>query len=318
MAILGIKRLIFGVEDPAECRRFFTDFGLEPVESANEFTLPEGSSVILHSANDPSLPATSTEGSGVREVIWGVDSPVALRAIHENLARDRPVQEDSGGAIHSHDDIGLAIGFEVFQRALPVRETPSDNTPSQVRRWNRHRDWYSEAHPSVIFHVVFGTPDVDAGVNFYTQRLGFRVTDVNRGLGVFMRCDGRHEHHNLFLLKMPKTAFNHVSFGVENIDEMMAGTSKMHRCGWQVGMGPGRHRVSSWLFTYFRSPTGGQIEYSADGDYVNDDWTPSLYDFPFAHVQWTTQLDTNTKQAPGTAEPLGASVPKLAETVRSS
>jgi AcrR family transcriptional regulator len=58
----------------------------------------------------------------------------------------------------------------------------------------------------VIHHVVLGTPDVDAGVAFYTKRLGFRITDVSRGLGVFMRCDGRNDYDNLFLLKTPKLA----------------------------------------------------------------------------------------------------------------
>jgi hypothetical protein len=50
VAILGIESLIYGVDDLAQCTKFFDDFGLPLVssnDSSSKFVLPEGSKVEL-------------------------------------------------------------------------------------------------------------------------------------------------------------------------------------------------------------------------------------------------------------------------------
>lgn len=321
MALLGVESLVYGVDDLERCTRFYQDFGLEVLEKDSahtRFALAEGSSVLLYRASDPCLPPPFLSESGPREVIWGVDSAESLSAIVSDLRRDRAVEIDDRGCAHCRDDSGIRIGLRVFERReLRGDGAPGENQLALIGRWNRHRKWYEQARPKQINHVVFGVPDVDSAVSFYTQRLGFRVTDIMRGFGMFMRCDGRHDHHNLFLMKMPKVLFSHVSFGVESIDELMIGANDMMRHGWTSEVGLGRHRISSLLFYYIGSPAGGQTEYSADSDYLTDDWKPRLWDAEFGHHHWLANPAANARmERHGVAPVLEGPIPKLATTAR--
>lgn len=321
MTLLGVESLIYGVDDLDTCTRFYEDFGLEPAAKASDvsrFRLLEGSTVALHRRDDPRLPPPFLDGPGPREVVWGVDSQQSLEALVRDLRRDRPVSIEPDGTVHCRDDSELCIGFRVFERHPPgVHDAPGENNLGQVLRWNRHRKWYERARPKQINHVVFGLPDVDRAVAFYTGRLGFRVTDIMRGFGVFMRCDGRNDHHNLFLMRLPRLVFSHVSFGVETIDELMIGANDMQRRGWTSEVGLGRHRISSLLFYYLACPAGGQAEYSADSDYLNDEWTPRLWDMEFGHYHWLAAPTPNARMARlGVAERLEGPMPKLADTAR--
>ena len=321
MTLRGIETLVYGVDDLDTCARFYDDFGLERAESDGQgvrYRLTEGSSFVLKRSDDPALPPPFLGGQGPREIIWGVDSAEALAAIASDLGGDREVATDPDGTIHSIDDSGIRIGFRVFDRQdLGVSSAPTENNLGPVIRWNQHRKWFERARPKLINHVVFGVPDVDRAVAFYVDRLGFRVTDIMRGFGMFMRCDGRHDHHNLFVFRGQRLFFSHVSFGVETIDELMVGANMMQRQGWVSEAGLGRHRISSLVFYYMNSPAGGQTEYSADSDYLNDHWKPRMWDQEFGQHHWLARLDPDANIATkGVAEVLDGPLPRLNETVR--
>ncbi|HLY58136.1 MAG TPA: VOC family protein, partial [Stellaceae bacterium] len=236
MPIVGVETLTFGVADLETSVRFHEDFGLvldERTPGHARFRLAEGSTVEFRPSEDPVMPPAFLDGPGPREIVWGVASAEALAALAEDLGRDREVAVDPDGTLHLTDDGGMRIGFRRFERVpLALETAPGENNLSQTTRWNRHRKWYESARPKVINHVVFGLPEVERRVDFYVERLGFRVTDIIRGFGVFLRCDGRHDHHNLLLFRAGKRLFSHVSFGVETIDELMTGANLMQRRGW--------------------------------------------------------------------------------------
>ncbi|MBR1297370.1 VOC family protein [Bradyrhizobium sp. AUGA SZCCT0042] len=318
MAIVGIQTILFGVDDLNKWSAFFEDFGLTRPDGSNagaiSYVLPEGSQITLRHSSDPSLPPAFLATDGPREVIWGVDSQGSLDRIEHALRTDRPVTKDADGTLHSIDPNGIRIGFRLFVRRPFQRVEGSENAVGNPVRWNKRRSWYSQARPKVIQHIVFGVPDIDAGVAFYCERLGFRISDISRGLGVFMRCDGRHDHHNLFLPKAEKIYFHHVSFGVDNIDELMAGANHMQRKGWPGGHGLGRHRVSSMIFYYLKSPSSGEIEYSADGDAVDDNWEPSLWSPKFGNIHWVGSV-TDVQMTPADYDltPLPKPIPAFSQ-----
>ncbi|MDF2120255.1 VOC family protein [Roseiarcaceae bacterium H3SJ34-1] len=293
MAIVGVQSAIFGVDDLAACEKFFADFGLVVASrSADEidYELTEGSHVVLRRSGDASLPKVFANGPGIRRVIWGVDTKEGLEAIETDLGRDRPVTRDADGTIYCEDDAGLPIGFRVFVRNRLVSDEEFTNVPGLTRRWNRHRKWFSRARPQLIHHVVFGFPQFDKAAAFYRNRLKFRVTDVARGRGIFLRADGRSDHHNIFWARTEKPTFMHISFGVENLDELLAGANNMQRQGWNSKLGLGRHRISSTIYFYIENPAGGEAEYSADTDCLDDNWQPRIWEPLFGNQHWVADL----------------------------
>lgn len=298
MAITGIARLIYGLGDMEASTRFFDDFGLRPVaasDGSSRFDLPEGSQVILRPHGDPLLPASSIVGDGVREVIWGVDSKEAMDALLDDLRSDRAVTVDDHGIAHFLTDFGIAMGLMIFNRKPVICAPDPVNAPGHVRRLNQHRKWRLRAVPKGIAHVVFAVPDYREGYAFMRDRLGFRLSDDQRGFGMYLRADGTNNHHNLLLLNASapfpgmdgQHRFHHANFAVEDIDEIMVGANHMVRQGWEAShLGLGRHRIDSALFYYIPCPAGGEAEYGADADYVDDSWVPREWTeplFAFSH-----------------------------------
>jgi catechol 2,3-dioxygenase-like lactoylglutathione lyase family enzyme len=311
MAILGIKSLRYGVEDVSTGARFFADFGLQLVEHDEayaRFSLPEGSTVEILPVNHPSLPRSSVEGPGVQEVVWGVDTPEALALLVADLSRDLKVTVDAEGVHHFLSPFGIAMGLASWQRKTVVCAPDALNSPGNIQRLNTHRKWRRRALPKVITHVVFRAADYLSAAAFMRERLNFRLTDVQVGVAVYIRADGRNEHHNFAVLNANSpfpgcdgtTRFDHANFGVEDIDELMIGANNMSRKGWgtsQVGLG--RHRADSALFYYLPAPVGGEAEYGADGDTYDDGWAPRRFHVPlFAYAMWTHNLPPFLEEPP--------------------
>jgi len=311
MSILGIESLNYGVDDVVECTRFFVDFGLplrrQDAASA-EFRLEDGSRVVIRHRGDASLPQSSIVGTGVREVVWAVDNEASLERLATELARDRSIRRDADGALHCLADDGLPIAFRIFApKALTTALDPV-NAPGRIERLNQHRKWLVRARPKRIAHVVYAVKDPEASSQFFRKRLGFRLSDKQRGYGVYTRCDGTLDHHNIFFLNaaLPfpgldgEVRFHHANFAVADLDEMMLGANHMLRNRWPKShFGLGRHRVDSALFYYLPCPTGGEAEYGADSDALDEAWVPREFVNPvFGYVQYMHNLPDFLLEAP--------------------
>ena len=90
------------------------------------FEALDGTAIIIRRGDDPSLPPALGPTPSLRETIYGVASTADLEAIVDELGRDREVRRDENGALHSVDDLGFAIAFQVsWRRAF---EAPADLT----------------------------------------------------------------------------------------------------------------------------------------------------------------------------------------------
>ncbi len=311
MPITGIESLIYRVGDVARCTRFFDDFGLplknETTASAR-FELAEGSQVLIRHRDDPVLPATPMEGDGVCRVIWGVDDERSLEDLATALAKVVEVTRASDGTVYFVPPFGVPMGLRVFHRRPVVYAPDPVNAPGRVNRLNQHRKWRERARPKVINHVVWAIEDYEGGYAFMRDHLGFRLSDHQRGFGMYLRADGSCNHHNLFLINANapfpgmdgKVRFHHANFGVEDIDEVMTGANYMTRKGWDPShLGLGRHRIDSALFYYLPSPAGGEAEYGTDSDYLDDNWVPRDWINPlFGFATFTHNLPPFLAQEP--------------------
>jgi catechol 2,3-dioxygenase-like lactoylglutathione lyase family enzyme len=302
MAIIGIESVLYGVNDVAECTRYFTDFGLplaDRSETHAHFRLEEGSNVIIRHIDDPAIPKSTLSGIGVCETIWGVDTPESLERLIANMQSDRPVRIDADGTAHCLTDEGQAIGFRLYVKKAVASAPDPVNSPGRINRLNLHRKWRVKALPKTILHVVFQTADFDKAWAFYRDRLGFRLSDIQKTFGIFARADGAFDHHNIYFLNanLPfpgfdgKLRFDHVNFGVEDVDEVMVGANHMQRQGWpRSTWGLGRHRIASSVFMYLPCPAGGQAEYGADSDMLDDNWIPRVWNPLFGFFSFITNM----------------------------
>lgn len=292
MAVQRIESLTFGVDDMETGIRYFEDWGLETVErgaGGATFRTQVNQTIRLRPADDPSLPASPEAGPTLREAVWGVDSAAGLDALGAELSRDRAVTADADGTLHAADDTGFAVAFRVAARTPVDGGVPALNLNDSVARLNTPVEPGRRARPIRIGHLVYTVPRESArrASAFYVDRLGFRLTDRSDNLGDFLRCEGGRDHHNLGLFHMVDAArFNHIAFEVRDFDEIMFGGAHMRKRGWESASGPGRRIVGSNLFWNFRNPCGGQTEYFADMDRMDDGWQPRIVDRHPGGTMW--------------------------------
>ena len=191
MAIIGIESVVYCVDDVSKSIDFFEDFGLrlyESNESCTRFRLPDHSNVIIRSYQSHPVPGSAIEGYGVHEVIWGIDRREDLERLVERVAADRPVTRDPDGTAHFVADGGIAMGLRHWTDFHLVRTSVDPvNSPGNINRLNVHRKWIARAFPKRLFHVVYLVPDFNFCKDFLISRLDFRLSDTQRGLGVYLQ-----------------------------------------------------------------------------------------------------------------------------------
>lgn len=301
MPILGVESVVYGVDDLALCTRFWEDYGLVPVtKTADEsvFEVASGSRVVVRHRTDPRLPPAYFDGPGVRETVFGVDTPQALEQLVAGLTVDREVLRTSDGTAHFAADDGTTLALRVWTKRPVVSQPDPVNAPGCIQRLNQHRKWRSRARPKTINHVVYFSDDYVGSFEFFRDRLNFRLSDHAKGNGVFARADGAYEHHTVFWVTTQhagtrgKRGYAHIAFGVEDIDELMLGANYMEEHGWspERSFGPrlNRHRISSAMYYYFPCPCGGDAEYHADTDYLDDNWIPRVWEMQFGSLLWSS------------------------------
>lgn len=130
-----------------------------------------------------------------------------------------------------------------------------------------------------IAHGVLGTPKLQETVSWFRDRLGLiRSDDVYAGskdnvIGSFNRCDCGDEyvdHHVFFCLAHEKAGLNHLSFEVQDVDDVFIGHEYLRSLGKYEHMwGIGRHVLGSQIFDYWADPWGRVHEHWSDSDRLN-------------------------------------------------
>ena len=134
-------------------------------------------------------------------------------------------------------------------------------------------------HPRKLGHVVIGSTDQEASTRFFTDGLGFKVSDRVPFLAAFMRCST--DHHNVLVQQAPVSYLHHTSWQVDDADEIGRGaTAMLAKDPGRHVWGLGRHFVGSNYFWYLRDPAGNFSEYYSDIDCILDDqlWTPGVWE----------------------------------------
>ncbi|HXQ49813.1 MAG TPA: VOC family protein [Stellaceae bacterium] len=306
MDIVGVDTAVFGVDDLEAARRFCRDYGFKETEHGTagaSFETLDGTGVMLRHASDSSLPRAPVGGSTGRETIWGVRDKAALEKIGAELSGDRQVRRDAAGVLHTTDDDGLAIAFQVTKRHAYDAKPKLQNIPGlpPQRPINSRVDFSTLGEARSVGHIVYWSEDPDRSMKFYLNRLGFRMTDhVGNKAGVFARAAGSRDHHNLFFIGKPgaTTSFQHLECHFADFQEVVVTGSYISQQGWKTARGPGRHVMGSNYYWYFVTPMGGAMELSADIDQIDDNWVPGEWNTLADMAGWVTTFGGPVKPDP--------------------
>ena len=143
--------------------------------------------------------------------------------------------------------------------------------PSQVKR---------------IAHAVIMTQNAAEKIKWYRETLGFIPSDdVYAGspdniIASFNRCDRGEtfvDHHVFLCIEGPRVGLNHLSFEVQNFDDLMLGHEHLRKTGKYAHVwGIGRHVLGSQIYDYWKDPWGRVHEHWTDTDVLNAHHPPNL------------------------------------------
>lgn len=298
MGIDRIESVTYQVADLGECVRFYEDFGLTLVERCDDWAVLRtlvGQTLRLDTTVPAYFPPALESEPGIREVVWGVDTPEELDRLVAAVGKDRAVRATPDGVHHFADESGFGVGLTLARPRDPADAAPrAANTYGQVGRWNRALTTVGRVAPIRMCHVALNIEksERDEAVAFYLDRLDFHATDVVKPMGVFMQCEGDDDQHNLLLCHRPdRYGTNHVSFEVPGFDDVVEGGNYMIERGWHEGRRLGRHTVGSNVFRFLASPAGGRAEYAADMDRVDESYGTRVHEVAPPHHIWTLRMN---------------------------
>ncbi len=126
------------------------------------------------------------------------------------------------------------------------------------------------AQSAAISHVVLYVYDFPMMKDFYTNVLGFHLSDIGRGRGndiCFLTLDPGLDHHQIALAggrKGPRDAgsLNHVAFRVDSLAELRRRYEQLSAEDAVADVDPVTH--GSWLSVYYRDPENNRMEFFWD------------------------------------------------------
>ena len=282
MPVIKVTDIAFGrlrAPDLDVAEKFLTEFGM--VRSARTPT------ALYMRGTDPDhhLHVTELGAPGFVGFAYEAASEadlVAVSALPGASAVETRDEPGGGWRVRLRDPHGVQIeivhGIEKLA-PLPVDAGVLNTGPEKFRRANELcRLRRGPSRVKRIGHGVLMTTDVRGTVDWYRETLGFICSDdVYAGdranvIGSFNRCDrgDRYvDHHVFFAIAGPKHGLNHLSFEVQDFDDLMVGHEYLEEHGYEHVWGIGRHVLGSQIFDYWKDPWGRVHEHWTDSDVLN-------------------------------------------------
>jgi catechol 2,3-dioxygenase-like lactoylglutathione lyase family enzyme len=255
MAITHLRHVGILSPDLNKQQEFYsTIWGLDQTSQEDDAVYFRGASAEHHL-----LSLHSAQRCGLHHIAFGVsnEDDVDRTALELRSRRIRLVSEPQ-----TLNEPGGGYGFRFID--------PEGRCVELSAGVVQHRGgWQTKGvQPHSICHVVLNTTQIEAMIEFYTEVLGFRISDWSEQQMVFLRCNNKH--HSIALSRAPHASLNHIAYLVTNVDEVMRGIVNMRKHGFEPGWGPGRHGPGNNIFCYFKEPADYVVECTSDIDYIQD------------------------------------------------
>jgi catechol-2,3-dioxygenase len=123
--------------------------------------------------------------------------------------------------------------------------------------------------PQKFGHIASRHPDVQTVTSFYTDVLGFKVSDWMGDRFSFLRCGA--DHHTVNFVRYEEARLHHIAFEVRDMAELQRSCDYLARNGIQLVWGPIRHVVGHNVAAYHRNPDEQRIELFCEMDVMRDE-----------------------------------------------
>jgi catechol 2,3-dioxygenase-like lactoylglutathione lyase family enzyme len=123
--------------------------------------------------------------------------------------------------------------------------------------------------PLKLGHVAHRVADVQKAVAFYTEVLGFRVSDWRDDTFAFLRCGA--DHHTVNFVVDPVPQLHHIAFEVKDWPEIHRACDFLARHDIRLVWGPGRHIIGHNVAAYHRNADNVRVELFCEMDQMKDE-----------------------------------------------
>jgi catechol 2,3-dioxygenase-like lactoylglutathione lyase family enzyme len=247
-----------------EARFYAQEWGLQIVAQI------EGVTYLRGNSNEPYLLAIYPgQHRGIHHIGLGLPDRKAVDQAAQELAQKGVTILEPPAHL---DEPGGGYGFKVLDPENRCVVLSAEVTSA------RPADWKAPAIPHKISHIALNTANLEEVVNFYIEKLGFRLSDWGNDIQAFLRCNT--DHHSLAIARAPFPSLNHVAYDVGSIDAVLRGGGHLKQKGVKVVWGPGRHGAGDNVFYYFQDAAGFMVEYTCEVEQILDEasYTPRVRD----------------------------------------
>jgi catechol 2,3-dioxygenase-like lactoylglutathione lyase family enzyme len=287
VSLHGLTSMTLGVPDVGAVASYYEDFGLRRVGEQ-----PGRGLVLATAEGGEQLALRPAERRRLLEIRIGADDPDDLSRIEASLRRLGVEFVRDTGSLRVRDpnsalQVSVQVGPQITEAVAKQEPTNGPGRPDRPNGRAPAIEREGRVQPRRLGHVVIGSLDQEASQRFFTEGLGFKVSDHVPGLASFMRCST--DHHNLLVQQAPVNFLHHTAWEVDDVDEVGRGATAMlenhpERHVW----GLGRHHIGSNFFWYLKDPVGNFSEYYSDLDVILDDqlWKPSVVEGARGLYNW--------------------------------
>jgi catechol 2,3-dioxygenase-like lactoylglutathione lyase family enzyme len=283
MALIKVQDIAYGrlrAPDLDVMEEFLTHFGMIKADRTKSALYMRGTGPSHHlhvtEKGEPRFVGIAWQAADAEDLARVAKAPgaSAIEAIDEPGGGKRVRLREPNGyqieVVHGTDRVA----------PIPVARQAINNGAEMLRRKGElYRLKRGPATVQRIGHGVMATPKLRETVQWFRDTLGLIGSDdlyvgsKDNLIGSFNRCDRGEEyvdHHVFFCLAHGKAGLNHLSFEVQDIDDVFAGHHYLKELGKYEHMwGIGRHLLGSNVYDYWADPWGRIHEHWSDSDRLN-------------------------------------------------
>jgi len=291
MPVVRVNDIAYGrLQSPSldQAEEFLTHFGMQRAERTKDALYMRGTDAAHH------LHVTHLGPARFIGLAFYVDNEDELK----NAARapgasgiENIDEPGAGKRVRLTDPHGYQLEILCGMQQLPklrVRENVLNWGDDKLRRAGKlMRVAAGASEVKRIGHGVIMTDRVVEASKWYRETLGLVPSDEvyaetpDKVIATFNRCDRGEsfvDHHVFLCIGGPKIGLNHLSFEVQNIDDVMLGHEHLRKTDkYEHVWGVGRHVLGSQVFDYWQDPWGRVHEHWTDSDMLNRDHQPMAH-----------------------------------------